>query len=270
MEQTIVILMGTTISSLVFQPPPCTFDQINYEQIPSFLLINEKIRAFFFKQRSPIYLVFAHGNAEDINIVYDHLDDMSESLNVNVIGYEYPGYGGPLDAPCPSEAQCYEAIDIVYSYLTEQLSIPPKSIVLYGRSLGGGSVCYLAEKCAAASRPLGGVILQSAFTSIYRVIFDFRFSLYGDMFCNIDRLPRIQSTPIWLIHGTHDEIVPFYHAEDNFCQIPYEYRCKPLYIIGGGHNDLECLLRGENSAFAIQFRKFIHEWVQCDEEEPLN
>ena len=48
---------------------------------------------------------------------------------------------------------------------------------------------------------------------------------------------------MWLIHGTFDEIVPFYHAEDNFKLIPEKLRALPLYIVGGGHNDLETLTR---------------------------
>ena len=57
------------------------------------------------------------------------------------------------------------------------------------------------------------------------------------------RLPSFERTPVWLIHGTFDEIVPFYHAEDNFKLIPEKLRALPLYIVGGGHNDLETLTR---------------------------
>lgn len=253
--------MGASISSLVFQPPPCSLCEVDYEQDPSYLLIDGKIRSFLFKRRSPLYLIFSHGNAEDINIIHDHLEGMSVMLNINVIGYEYPGYGS-LGACTPSEEQCYEAIDAVYGHLTETLCIQPNCIILYGRSLGGGSSCYLAEKCSNNATPVGGVILQSAFTSIFRVTYDFRFSLYGDMFCNIDRLPSLNNTPVWLIHGTHDEIVPFYHAEDNFDKIQEQFRCKPLYVLGGGHNDLESLVAiGEESVFTRQFRQFIHDWV---------
>jgi abhydrolase domain-containing protein 17 len=257
--------MGAYISSLVFQPPPCSLDEDDYGLDKSYVLVDGTIRSFFFRQPSPIYIIFSHGNAEDINIIHDHLEELSQSLSVNVIGYEYPGYGSMDESICPSEAQCYSAIDTVYRYLTEELTVPSKCILLYGRSLGAGSCCYLAEKCAAASSPVGGVILQSAFTSIFRVTLDFRFSLPGDMFCNVDRLPCLYNTPVWLIHGTNDEIVPFYHAEENFDRIHEDYRCKPLYVLGGGHNDLESLVAcgGEGiagSLFARRFDEFVKEW----------
>ncbi len=38
-------------------------------------------------------LVFFHGNAEDIGIAFDFLNNIREQLKVNIIAVEYPGYG---------------------------------------------------------------------------------------------------------------------------------------------------------------------------------
>jgi len=51
--------------------------------------------------------------------------------------------------------------------------------------------------------------------SAYRVAFHFRFSFPGDKFCNIDRVSKIDS-PTMILHGTHDEIVPFWHGQELF------------------------------------------------------
>lgn len=45
--------------------------------------------------------------------------------------------------------------------------IGPKRIVLYGRSIGSGPTCYLAEKLSMDATPVGGVILQVSLTSMY-------------------------------------------------------------------------------------------------------
>jgi pimeloyl-ACP methyl ester carboxylesterase len=58
------------------------------------------------------------------------------------------------------------------------------------------------------------------------------------MFPNIDRIPHT-ACPIWIIHGTHDEVVPFWNGERLFLHIPIQHRAKPFWIDGGGHNDLE-------------------------------
>ena len=56
-----------------------------------------------------------------------------------------------------------------------------------------------------------GVILQSPVLSAYRVGFNLRFTLPGDMFPNIDKAPKIRA-PTYVVHGTHDEIVPIWHG----------------------------------------------------------
>lgn len=77
---------------------------------------------------------------------------------------------------------------------------------------------------------------------MYRVVFQFRFSMPGDLFCNIDRIADIES-PITIIHGTRDEVVPFWHAEILFETCQQEWRFKPLWVTDAGHNNIEVFLR---------------------------
>ena len=60
----------------------------------------------------------------------------------------------------PSEQACYDAIDKVYNYVTTVRGICPDQIVLYGRSLGSGPSCYLAERLSLQGVVIHGVILQ--------------------------------------------------------------------------------------------------------------
>lgn len=53
---------------------------------------------------------------------------------------------------------------------------------------------------------------QSPLLSVYRVAFNFRFTLPGDMFPNVDRIRQVRC-PVFVIHGTRDEIVPFRNGE---------------------------------------------------------
>ena len=59
------------------------------------------------------------------------------------------------------------------------MEIPPERIILYGRSIGSGPACWLAE-----NYPVAGVILQSAFMSICRVVVDMKMPF--DKLKNID------------------------------------------------------------------------------------
>jgi hypothetical protein len=76
--------------------------------------------------------------------------------------------------------------------------------------------------------------------SVYRVAFPFRFTMCGDMFPNIDKIQRIQC-PITVIHGTNDEIVPFWHGQELYIHTNPLHRRAPLWIGDGGHNNLEAL-----------------------------
>lgn len=71
----------------------------------------------------------------------------------------------------------------------------------YGRSLGSGPTCQLAEELAADGVELGGVMLQSPLASAFRVAFNFRFTMPGDLFPNIDRVKGV-ACPMFIIHGT--------------------------------------------------------------------
>ena len=97
----------------------------------------------------------------------------------------------------------YDDIETVYLYITENLSIDPESIILFGRSIGSGPTCYLAEKY-----PVAGVILHSPLASILRVVVNIRWTLPFDYFPNVDRVAKMEC-PVFVIHGTRDEIIPF-------------------------------------------------------------
>lgn len=71
----------------------------------------------------------------------------------------------------------------------------------YGRSLGSGPTCQLAEELAADGVELGGIMLQSPLASAFRVAFNFRFTMPGDLFPNIDRIKSV-ACAVFIVHGT--------------------------------------------------------------------
>ena len=169
------------------------------------------------------------------------------------MAYDYTGYGKSNGTP--SEINCYADIEAAFSYLTQVRHIPHESIVLYGRSLGSGPSCYLAQKTAREGRSIGGVILQSPLLSAYRVAFDFRFTMVGDRFPNIDYAPHIQC-PVFIIHGTQDEVVPFWHGQELFLALNQKWRARPFWVQGAGHNNIEALLRSTGT-FVHKLAEFL-------------
>ena len=173
-----------------------------------------------------------------------------KGVHVNAVVYEYTGFG-ESNGRIPSDQSLYDDIETVYLYLTENLGIEPEQIVLYGRSIGSGPSCFLAEKYS-----LGGVILHSAIASALRVVFNLRFTLPFDKFPNIDRVRNIDC-PVYVIHGRRDEIVPFRHGEALFAKSKEKY--PPYWVDGAGHNNVEKFAPD----YLIRIRQFllhIEEW----------
>jgi len=227
--------MGSIISHIVFTPPKKRTDQdpelegdvvlttSHGSQIQVKSIINNE---------NYYYLLVSHGNSEDIYSVNDWvLKILCNYLNVNVIMYEYTGYGAnPNNFEC-SEQFCYNDIDRVYDYMLTTLEIPPEKIVLFGRGIGTGPSVYLAAKTNVA-----GLILVSGFLSIYRIMLNFRWTLPGDMFPNIDRIKNVQC-PVCIIHSIKDEVIPFYHAKELYKNVKNKF--DPLYIDGTTHNTVD-------------------------------
>ena len=91
-------------------------------------------------------------------------------------------------------------------------------------------------------------MLQSPILSVFRIAFDFRYTLPGDLFPNVDRVGGARC-PVLVIHGTHDEVVPFWHGQELFLATRPEWRFKPFWITGAGHNNIELLLRDSGALF---------------------
>ncbi|KAL3810638.1 hypothetical protein ACHAXA_008162 [Cyclostephanos tholiformis] len=187
-------------------------------------------------------ILYSHANAEDLGNIYPWCKFLSKMLGVNIFAYDYTGYGLATDQGPPSEDYCFADITAAYAYLTYVLQIPPSSIVLYGRSLGSGPSCFLAARTAEEGEAVGGLILHAPFLSVYRIVIDSGCTLPGDRFPNVDFAPSIRS-PVLLIHGTKDSIVPFNHSERLLETIIEPYRAEPVFIKGMGHNNVHASVR---------------------------
>jgi len=187
-------------------------------------------------------ILYSHANAEDLGNIYPWCKFLSKMLGVNIFAYDYTGYGLATDQGDPSEEYCFADVDAAYSYLRDVLRLPSESIVLYGRSLGSGPSCYLTARTSDAGESVGGLILHAPFLSVYRIVLESGCTLPGDKFPNVDFAPSIRS-PVLLIHGTKDSIVPFNHSERLLDTVIEPYRAEPLFIKGMGHNNVHASVR---------------------------
>ena len=170
-------------------------------------------------------LWFFHGNAEDLGSLEPFLREL-HARGFAVFAYDYPGYG--VSTGQPNEKAIYAANAAAARYLQETLRTPLSRVILVGRSLGGGPATDLASR-----EPVAGLVLQSAFMSVYRVMTRVRL-LPFDQFENLRKLPRVKC-PVLVMHGTADEVIPFAHGEKLFAAAPGAK--SHLWIEGARHND---------------------------------
>lgn len=158
-------------------------------------------------------VMHCHANACDIGHIYELCQRDAECWQANVLLVEYPGYG--TSPGTPYERSVDRHVMVAYQYLTEELRCKPESIVLFGRSLGSGPVCRLAQRLQEQGEKVGGLILHSPFISVKEV----GVSLLGGV-ANVisdrwdNRVPcAVVRCRLLIIHGASDEVVPFAHAE---------------------------------------------------------
>ena len=171
-------------------------------------------------------VIFAHGNGELIDFWPSELKEFNK-FGVGVLLVEYPGYGRSEGSP--GQKSISEAFEGAYDMLVSRTDVDAKHIILFGRSVGGGAVCDLAAKRSSAA-----LILISSFTSTRP--FATRYLAPGflirDPFDNL-KLVRSYDNPILIMHGKHDEIIPYAHGK-----LLYEAaKNGKMITYSSGHND---------------------------------
>ncbi len=185
----------------------------------------QRVAALYLPNRQARFtLLYSHGNAEDIGDDTPLLEMLHEA-GFAVFAYDYHGYG--LSEGTPSERNLYEDEEAAYQYLVHDLNVPPASIIAFGHSLGGAGAVDLA-----AHHPLAGLILESSFVSAFRVITRVPL-LPFDRFRNLGKLRQVHC-PVLVIHGTADEVIPFWHGQALFAAANPP---KSFYAIPNGHHN---------------------------------
>jgi hypothetical protein len=174
-------------------------------------------------------VLYCHGNAENIS---DGLDpvEILHRLRLNVFVFDYRGYGKSQGKP--TEPGTYLDVEAAWRYLTETRKVPPESLIVHGRSLGGAIAAHLAKLHSPRA-----LILESTFTSIpdrgaemfpilpIRKICTFQYN-------TLEILPTLHC-PILVIHSSEDNLIPISHGRKLFAAAKEP---KQFLEIRGDHN----------------------------------
>ncbi|XP_077244638.1 uncharacterized protein LOC143884759 isoform X2 [Tasmannia lanceolata] len=154
----------------------------------------QEIVAVYLKNpKATATLLYSHGNAADLGQMFDLFVELAVRLRVNLMGYDYSGYGQSTGKP--SEFNTYADIEAAYKCLTEQYGVREKDLILYGQSVGSGPTLDLASRLP----DLRAVVLHSPILSGLRVLCSVKKSFWFDIYKNIDKIGLV-NCPILVIH----------------------------------------------------------------------
>uniref|UniRef100_A0A0V0IG92 Putative alpha/beta hydrolase domain-containing protein 17C-like n=1 Tax=Solanum chacoense TaxID=4108 RepID=A0A0V0IG92_SOLCH len=188
-------------------------------------------------------ILYSHGNAADLGQMYELFIELSHLLRVNLMGYDYSGYGRSTGKP--SEQNTYADIEAAYRCLEETYGVKEEDVILYGQSVGSGPTLDLASRLSR----LRAVVLHSPILSGLRVMYAVKRTYWFDIYKNIDKIPLVEC-PVLIIHGTADDVVDCSHGKQLFELSKQKY--EPLWVKTGNHCDLELF-----PEYIIHLKKFI-------------
>jgi len=237
----------------VYQPTAeldATGDEIGFVREDIWLTTSDgiKLHAWYFPENSGMTkLVFlvCHGNGGNIS----HRMDLYDALlreGVALFAFDYRGYGRSEGRP--SERGTYLDAESAYDWLIEK-GYRGEQIIALGESLGGGVASELALR-----KPVGGLVLQSTYTSTE----DLGAELFPWLpvrtvgrikYSTRERLPKIE-VPVLILHSPEDTVISIHHARENF---EAANELKLFHELHGDHNDT---FYTDREAFVTGIRKF--------------
>jgi uncharacterized protein len=173
---------------------------------------------------------FLHGNAGNLQSWFVN-PEFYRRANFDLVMLDYRGYGKSTGR-IESEAQLHADVKAVWNQVAPRYA--GRRVVVYGRSLGSGLAAALAVQIKPDLTML--VSPYSSVAAIAREHFPWvpsaivRYPMRTDL-----NLPQIR-TPVVLVHGDRDDLIPISHSEALKVLAPH---VKLIVVPGGGHNDLQ-------------------------------
>lgn len=182
------------------------------------------------KENHRAVVLFSHGNGGNLSHRLENIAVL-RSLGLSVLAYDYGGFGHSTGTP--TEDRCYADSVAMWDYLVTTRGVAPESILLYGRSLGGGPATELATRVAP-----GAVVLESTFLSTAHVAWDMPVYrpwiwLLSHRFDSARKIGDIHA-PLLILHSPQDEVIPFAHGLSLYQRAREP---KTFVTIQGNHND---------------------------------
>ena len=186
---------------------------VNIEKVKITTEDNIDLLAWYHKKDIKKYktILYLHGNAGSLENRIHKINHFN-NININFLLLAWRGFSG--NEGKPTEQGLYQDARSAVKWLINEGAIE-ENIVIYGESLGTGVATEIAQ-----NKNFAGVILESPFTSMIDLgkkhypIFPIKL-LLKDKYESEKKIKNLKS-PLLVMHGKKDKIVPFYMGEKIF------------------------------------------------------
>ena len=203
-------------------------------------------------------ILFLHGNAGNVST---HLPIVAwlPAAGYGVLIFDYRGYGRSQGTPSLSGLQ--RDFDAALGALLSKGEIAPENVIVFGQSLGG-AVAVTALAASPRRHEIKALVIEGA-PSDYRGITREKLAavwltwplqwplaqIMTDDFRPAEAIVEISPTPVLVIHGQADRIVPPHHGEALF---EAAGEPKALWQLEGGRH-IAALNEEEHRRALVQF-----------------
>ncbi|CAF2207960.1 unnamed protein product [Rotaria magnacalcarata] len=190
-------------------------------------------------QEAQFFLIWCHGNGEDISTRYKQHVIVSQELQAHILVFEYPSYGlskGKISSL--SEALVDAHAQRAYSFVRDKIQWPTDRIIIYGHSLGSGPASHIAS-----TQSVGGLILQSPYMSII------------SFWDNNKAMQRI-TCPTLFIHGQLDTVIPFNHSQILFNSLNHTNKKEFVMLANDDHSSISV------PVILMHTKAFLNKYIQ--------
>jgi hypothetical protein len=199
---------------------------IEYEDVTIVSADNTRLSAWWLEAYGDVKgtVVFFHGNAENISTHLGSVYWLPEK-GYQVLLLDYRGYGRSEGKP--GFPGVFEDIDATLNWALGDARVQGKPVYLFGQSLGATMSGYVTATSPELNSRLSGVVLDAAFASYQEITrevasrhwltWSFQYPASWMMprkYNLIDHIDEISPTPLLIIHGTQDEVIPFSNGEE--------------------------------------------------------
>jgi uncharacterized protein len=186
---------------------------------------------YFPKENAKGNILYFHGNAGNLS-GWGWIAEDFRQHDYNLLIVDYRTFGKSTGRL--SEKNLYQDALAWYNYLNKRF--PDQVIIIYGRSIGTGVAIDLASHVNTKM-----LVLESPFTNLPALAWHhvpiFPFRILSRFHFRSDKKAKDIQSPVHIIHGTNDNIVPYRFGEELYKKFPKGIA--NFYAIeGGGHNDL--------------------------------